>query len=267
VEAVARWSRDATLTTSARLLTGEEVSAIDLQRLFFDKAARFVESGGCEGAVPAAHEILVLWADTLDKLSRRDFPALVSRLDWVLKLQLLERAMEQAPDLNWTSPEIKHLDFKYADLDEGLFWACDQAGVVERVGVPEERIQQFTQEPPENSRAYTRAHLLRLAGPERVEDVDWDRITFKLRSQIGAETRRTVALANPLSFTRRDTEAIFRCNEDLDEVLDLLGAPDRDPEPVTYGGGYWLSGSNPAVNPTSHLLTWRGQSDSDASSR
>ena len=140
VETVAHWSRDPTLTTPARLLTGEEVTAIDLQRLFLDRAARFVESGGCEGVVPAARDILALWADTLDKLSRRDLAALAPRLDWVLKLQLLERAMQQQPGLNWGSPEIKHLDFKYADLEEGLFWTCDQAGLVERAGVTEDQI-------------------------------------------------------------------------------------------------------------------------------
>ena len=241
VETVARWSRDPTLTARAGLLTGDQVTALELQRRFFDQASRFVDSGGCEGIVPAARDILGLWADTLDKLSRRDFGALAARLDWVLKLQLLERAMQQRPELNWGSPEIKHLDFKYADLEQGLFWACDRAGAVERVGVTEEQIRRFTQHPPADTRAWTRAHLLRLADPQTVADVDWDKITFKLRSQTGAEIRRTVRLANPLAFTQRDTEAVFRHSEDLDEALDLLGAPDRDPEPVSVSGQYWLS--------------------------
>jgi proteasome accessory factor A len=263
VDTVARWSRDPTLTAPARLLTGEEVTAIELQRLFFDKAACFVESGGCEGVVPAARDILALWADTLDKLSRRDFAALASRLDWVLKLQLLERAMQQQPDLNWGSPEIKHLDFKYADLEEGLFWACDRAGLVERAGVTEDQIRKFSQEPPENTRAWTRAQLLRLADPETVTDVDWDKITFKLRSQNGAETRRTVVLANPLGFTRHDAEVAFHRSENLSEVLDLLGAPDRDPEPVYAPGQYWLSPGYLSGHTTKHLPNWSGNSDLD----
>ena len=153
------------LRASTETLTGEEVTAVELQRRFFDKASRFVEKGGCEGAVPAARETLALWGDTLDRLERRDFATLAPRLDWVLKLQLLERAMEQHPHLDWSSPEIKHLDFKYADLEDGLFWACDQAGGVERAGVTEEMIQKFTNEPPDKTRAWTRAHLLRLADP------------------------------------------------------------------------------------------------------
>jgi len=241
VETVARWSRDPTLTARAGLLTGEKVTALELQQRFFDHASRFVQSGGCDGIVPAAGEIMALWADTLDKLSRRDFALLAPRLDWVLKLQLLERAMQQRPELTWSSPEIKHLDFKYADLEEGLFWACERAGGVERLGVSEEHIRQFTQQPPADTRAWTRAHLLRLADPETVAEVDWDKITFEFRSAAGAVTRRTVRLANPLAFTQRDTEAVFRHSEDLNEALDLLGAPDRDPEPVSTSGQYWLS--------------------------
>ena len=263
VETVARWSRDPALTARAGLLTGEAVTALELQRRFFDQAARFVDSGGCDGIVPAAREIMSLWADTLDKLSRRDFGALAGRLDWILKLQLLERAMEQHPELNWGSPEIKHLDFKYADLEEGLFWACDQAGAVERIGVTEENVQKYIQNPPVDTRAWTRARLLRLADPESIAEVDWDKITFKLRSQGGTEIRRTVVLANPLSFTQNDTEAVFQHSENLSEVLDLLGAPDRDPEPVPTTGQYWLSSNYQICHATQPRSAWNTESDCD----
>jgi len=253
LEAVTRWSCDPTLTAGAGLLTGEEVTALELQRRFLDHTARFVGGGGCDGIVPAASEIVALWADTLDKLSRRDFGALAGRLDWVLKLQLLERAVQQNPELDWSSPEIRHLDFKYSDLDEGLFWACQQAGAVEALGVTEEQIRKFTQQPPSNTRAWTRAHLLRLADPATVAEVDWDRIMFKFRSPWGAETRRTVSLANPLGFTRRDTQAVFRGAGDLNEALDLLGAPDHDPEPVSATGQYWLWPGHQASRPARPL--------------
>ncbi|HOX55986.1 MAG TPA: proteasome accessory factor PafA2 family protein [Candidatus Paceibacterota bacterium] len=251
VETVARWSRDPSLTARAGLLTGEQVTALELQRRFFDQAARFVESGGCEGIVPAARGIMELWGDTLDKLGRRDFAALATRLDWVLKLQLLQRAMHQHPKLNWGSPEIKHLDFKYADLGEGLFWACDQAGAVDHVGVSEEQVRKFTQEPPVNTRAWTRAHLLRLADPATVAEVDWDKITFEFRGLSGAGFRRTVRLANPLAFTRDDTEVVFRRSEDLHEALDLLDAPACDPQPVYAAGQYWVASNYQPANATS----------------
>jgi hypothetical protein len=115
------------------------------------------------------------------------------------------------------------------------------------VGVTETQIQKFTREPPETTRAWTRAHLLRLAEAEAVADVDWDRITFKLRSNEGLEKRRTVMLANPLGFNRNDTEETFRNSEVLNEVLDLLGAPASDP-PAYTPREYWLSASNASLN-------------------
>jgi hypothetical protein len=263
VETVARWSRDPMLNTRATVLTGEEVTAIDLQKRFFDLAAPFVESGGCDGIVPASRVILELWADTLDKLNRREFVALSGRLDWVLKLQLLERAMEQGNGLNWASPEIKHLDFKYADLEQGLFWACDQAGAVDRFGVTDEQIQKFTRQPPPDTRAWTRSHLLRLAAPESVADVDWDKITFKLRLQSGAPIRRTITLADPLGFTQQATQAVFDQAEDLEQALDLLGAPQRDPELVSTTAQYTQYSLSPhyPINPTTPRTNWSRDSE------
>jgi len=73
-------------------LVGQEVTAVELQYRFLEEASRFVEGGGCDGLVPHAREIVALWADTLDKLRREDRSALASRLDWVLKLAILQHA-------------------------------------------------------------------------------------------------------------------------------------------------------------------------------
>ncbi|MEY2409103.1 MAG: Pup amidohydrolase, partial [Verrucomicrobiota bacterium] len=81
VDSVIRWSHDPALETKARLVGGEDITAVDLQRRFFDEAARFVAEGRADEFVPHAREILELWDDTLVKLARRDFDALAPRLD------------------------------------------------------------------------------------------------------------------------------------------------------------------------------------------
>lgn len=178
-----------------------------------------MDGGGCEGLVPEAGMILDLWADTLLKLQARDFAALAPRLDWVLKLSLLERVLKQRPELGWASPEVKHLDHLYSALNGGLYQTCERAGAVERV-VSDAEIQRFVTGPPEDTRAYTRSRLLRLAGPERVEHVDWDEITFRLQ---GAwPSRLTVPLANPLGFTKQ--KAGFLETATFEDALDILGA-------------------------------------------
>jgi proteasome accessory factor A len=139
--------------------------------MFWEEAQRFVGDGGCADIVPDAPQILQLWLDTLCELRARDFGALARRLDWVLKLQILQRARQQRPGLNWSSAELKHLDFMYASLEDGLYWNLEKCGLVNTL-VTNEEIEHFRNEPPENTRAWTRAMLLRLAEPSQIERVD-----------------------------------------------------------------------------------------------
>ena len=60
--------------------------------------------------MPRAEEIIALWEDTLVKFEKGDLMALAPRLDWVMKLMAIERAMEQSPELEWDSPEVKVID-------------------------------------------------------------------------------------------------------------------------------------------------------------
>lgn len=166
LDALQIWSRDPSLRSRARTVSGGGLTAVDLQFRFLREATKFADRGGCDGIVPRAAEILALWNDTLIKLRHRDFGVLARRLDWVLKLQMLQRAMTQRPDLTWTSPQVKCLDQRYPNLDEsaGLFWTYEKAGMVDRL-VRDDDVQRAVCEPPDDTRAWTRAHLLRRAGP------------------------------------------------------------------------------------------------------
>lgn len=227
--AVVRWSHDPTLQARARMASGAELTAVELQLLFLEEAKKFTEAGGCDEIVPRASEILMLWEDTLLKLKEGNLAALAPRLDWVLKLCILQRAMRQRPDLTWDSPQIKHLDHLYSSLDlsEGLYWAYENSGLVERV-VTEAQIERFMHDPPEDTRAWTRAMLLRIAGPDVVDSVDWDSIRLKKKDRGFWSTYRTLDLANPLAFTKAETERIFQEGATLDEILNALGAPQTD---------------------------------------
>lgn len=229
VEAVMRWSHDPTLQAQAMLTTGEELTAVGLQLRFLEEAKQFAAGGGCDGVVPRADEILALWEDTLVKLQAGDFESLAPRLDWVLKLSVLRQVLDQNPELTWGSPEIKHLDHLYSSLDasEGLYWAYESGGLVERTAT-DEQIDRFTVSPPEDTRAWTRAMLLRWAGPDSVDDVDWDSIRFKTGYERYRTTYRRLELASPLAFTKAASERAFEDATTLDELLDLLGAAKKD---------------------------------------
>ena len=237
VDAVRRWSRDPSLKARAALTTGEELTAIELQLRFLEEARRFVAGGGCDGVVPRAVEILALWEDTLLKLEAGDLVSLAPRLDWVLKFSVLQQVIDQHPQLSWNSPEIKHLDHLYSSLDlsEGLYWAYESGGLVERI-VSDQEVERFRVNPPEDTRAWTRAILLRRAGTDGVDDVDWDSIRLKTGFQRSRTTYRTMEMASPLGFTKADSDRAFEEANSLDELLDLLGGEQRRESSVEVGG-------------------------------
>jgi proteasome accessory factor A len=231
LEAVTLWSHDPTLQAKARTATGQSLTAVELQHTFLEEAQKFCDYGGCEGVVPCAKEILTLWADVLDKLRRYDLDSLLGKLDWVLKLRALEQVLAQRPELRWNSPQVKHMDLIYSslDADSGLYWSYEAAGVAERV-VEASRIDRLFHDPPEDTRAWTRARLLRLAGADRVQHIDWDSMSFTGTGGSGWPLYRTLRLPNPHGLGRRDTEHLFAPEATLDDVLDGL--------PANYAMGY-----------------------------
>jgi Pup amidohydrolase len=228
VEAVVGISHDPTLQACVRLASGLRLTAVELQMRFLEDARQFSADVGFEGVVPRAGEILDLWEDTLVKLKAGDLQRLAPRLDWVMKLMAVERALDQRPELDWTSPEIKVLDHLYSSLDDdGLYWAYEKSGFAERL-VDEERIAQLTEWPPEDTRAWTRAMLLRCGGPGSIDSADWDSVGFKLWGKSYWPAYRRVDLANPLGFTRAAMQPVFHQAESLESLLDALDAASAD---------------------------------------
>ncbi len=221
VAAVARWSHDPDLQATARTVAGQAYTAVELQWRFFELASRFVATGKADGIVPRVHDVMALWEDTLEKLER-DPLSLVSRLDWVLKKALLERTMDRR-GLDWSSPEVKSLDHLYSSLDaeEGLYWAVERLGSVERF-VTDGDIERFVHTPPEDTRAWTRAQLLRRWG-SAADAVDWDSIRFRTSGgDRFASATRTLDMANPLGFTRKEAWRVFKEARTLEDALDGL---------------------------------------------
>jgi proteasome accessory factor A len=218
------FSHDPTLKSRAALINGQHMTALELQCAFLNEVKRHAAQGVFIGIVPRFEEIIALWEDTLNKLVDNDLMALAPRLDWVLKLMAIERAMEHNHNIAWDSPQTKVIDHLYSSLDDdGLFRAYEARGFTEQLVTPE-RIAHFTGNPPSDTRAWTRAMLLRRAINDRVEvnTVDWDRITFRIKGRHNWPSYRTIALADPLGFTQAHAESIFEECTDFNDLLDGL---------------------------------------------
>jgi proteasome accessory factor A len=230
--AAATISRDLSLgqpLTMAR--RGRNWSAVEVQRALADLAGEFVATGAADEIVPGAGAIVRCWHETLDLLARRDLTALSRRCDWALKYLLLDRQRARR-GLCWESPEIKALDLLFSSLDphEGLFWQMAAAGLVEEMPAAE-TVERFFQEPPDDTRAYLRAHVLRRFGAH-VVDMDWDRIRFRLHPDRYWWSETALLMPDPTAFGRVTSEPLLNSCTTLGDLIaafggDASGAPLR----------------------------------------
>jgi hypothetical protein len=130
---------------------------------------------------------------------------------------------------------LKQLDQLYASRRaDGPFWALERAGQIDRV-VTDEAIERAGCEPPEDTRAWTRAHLLRLAGGDRIERVGWDRVSVRTCTPQSRFLRtRVVHLPLPYGATRAENEPFFKEGAALESVVESLRATDPPPV-ITFG--------------------------------
>ena len=242
LDALGRWSHDPTLTVRAKMISGRKLSALELQFQFLEQARRFVQAGGCSGTVPDCEEILNLWEDTLVTLESRELARMARRVDWALKLLVIKQAMEQRPALTWASPEIKHLDQIFGSIDPliGLYWAYERSGFLERI-ITDDEIENFIKNPPTDTRAWTRAMLLRRAQAGEVDDVDWDFIEFRLNDQVNAGRYRRLDMASPLEHTEKSNAGVIQGDGSLADILDALGATDREDQSQQIWNEGWRS--------------------------
>ena len=253
VQALHDFTADPTLRATAERVNGKTCTAVELQRDFHAAAERFVAEGLAEGIVPRADEIVEYWGDTLDKLER-DPELLAGRIDWILKQQLIEQAREEQ-GVPWDSPELRYLDqiFHSLDLERGLFWRCDAAGALEHVVTPD-AIDRFVHEPPRDTRAYTRAHLLRRVADEDVDAVDWSSLRVRVRRHDFLAFER-VELECPYELGAADTAHLFEPEHgeagdgseplDLAETIDGLREVVRNKRIGTPSADSRVQGSDP----------------------
>jgi Pup amidohydrolase len=216
-------SRDLTLKKPLPLARrGKNCTAIEVQKALADLAGEFVQEGLAEDVVPGAVEVVRCWRETLDMLARRDLAAVARRCDWALKYLLLDRQRGRR-GLTWQSPEMKVLDLIFSSLDpqEGLFWQMASAGMVEAMPSVA-TVNHFVNEPPDDTRAYLRAHVLRRFG-EHVVHLDWDQIRFRLQADRWWWSETALKMPDPTGFNRAVCESVLAAAPTLNDLIAAFG--------------------------------------------
>ncbi len=193
IRAIREISHDITCRKPVRLANGREMSALDLQGEYLQRALRFRDRHGLSVQEDRA---LDMWEHCLKGLEA-DPLSLHRECDWVAKYRLIEGYRERH-SLPLHSPTVSLLDLQYHDVDRnrGLYYRLQRHDQVDRVCRDVEIAEAMTT-PPQTTRARLRGEFVKRAKEKRRDfTVDW--VHLKLNDQ----AQRTVLLKDP--FKSRD---------------------------------------------------------------
>jgi proteasome accessory factor A len=215
---------------------GRAMTAVEIQQALANLAGEFVATGAAEGIVPGAEQIVALWLETLDLLARHEVEGLARRCDAWLKYLLLDRQRGRR-NLSWSSDELRVADSLFASIDPdvSLYFQAAGGGFVERMP-GDDAVERFAFEPPDETRAYFRAHVLRRYG-ETVSSIDWSRITFRVPGARHWWSYAEIPMRDPRRFNRADSEALLEECATLEELVEAANTLTQDRAVVTSVGG------------------------------
>ncbi|HMG45716.1 MAG TPA: Pup--protein ligase [Acidimicrobiales bacterium] len=188
IRAIREISHDPTMKRLVRLANGREVSALDIQSEYLERAQRYAETRDLS---PLESQALLMWEHCLTRLA--DDPLTLDReVDWVIKHKLIESYCAKH-ELPLSDPRVALIDLQYHDIDRrrGLFYKMQERGLVERV-TDDEAIDEAVEVPPQTTRARLRGEFIRRA-KERKRDYTVDWVHLKLNDQ----AQRTVLCKDP----------------------------------------------------------------------
>jgi len=177
------WSKE-----PVKLMNGRDLTALEIQEDLCERAESFLQSHQLPG--DQVHAVK-LWREVIEQY-RNDPMGLADRVDWITKLQIIERERERS-GVELSDPKIALIDLLYHDTnyERGLFYRRQAKGHIRRV-VTDDEIAIATHTPPSTTRAHMRGTFIQAAKKWRRDyTVDW--VHLKLND----EMQRTVLLKDP----------------------------------------------------------------------
>jgi proteasome accessory factor A len=188
IRAIREISHDITCKRRVKLANGRELTALDVQWEYLERAMRYSRTSGFPAEVERAVD---MWEHLLTGLEK-DPLSLHRELDWVAKHRIIE-AYGDRDSLPLSSARLALLDLAYHDIsrERGLYHLLQRSGRMERV-VTEDAITRAMTDPPVTTRARLRGQFIKAAkARNRDFTVDW--VHLKLNDQ----AQRTVLCKDP----------------------------------------------------------------------
>jgi proteasome accessory factor A len=200
VKAIREISRDTTLKRRVKLEDGRELTGIEIQRIYLERAYDYLASTEVDSIT---EDIVQKWENILNKLEE-DPMQLSRQIDWVMKKELMISYMEKK-DCGWDDPRILLMDLQYHDVNRsrGLYYVLEKMDMVEKV-VEEDGIQLAMNEPPQTTRAKIRGDFIRFAREKnRSYTVDWTYL------KLNGYWEETILCMDPFSSSDRRVEELI----------------------------------------------------------
>jgi proteasome accessory factor A len=181
------WSKE-----PVKLTNGRDLTALEIQDDLCERAEQFLQ--GHPLPADQVHAVQ-LWREVIEQY-RNDPMGLADRVDWIAKLQIIERERERS-GVELSDPKIALIDLLYHDtsFERGLYYRRQARGHLRRM-VSDEEVANATHTPPPTTRAHMRGTFIKAAKEWRRDyTVDW--VHLKLND----EMQRTVLLKDPFKST------------------------------------------------------------------
>ena len=188
IRSIREVSHDLTCRRKIKLANGRELSALDIQWEYLDRAMRFARSPGFP---PEVQRAIDRWEHLLTGLEK-DPMTLTREVDWVIKHKLLESYSERR-GVPMSDPRLAMMDLSYHDVnrDRGLYYLMERRGLVDKV-VSDATVADAVRNPPQTTRARLRGEFIKAAKAKKRDfTVDW--VHLKLNDQ----AQRTVMCKDP----------------------------------------------------------------------
>ncbi|MCS5479478.1 Pup--protein ligase [Corynebacterium sp. YIM 101645] len=203
-------ARDLTGATQLGLKAGGTVTALEVQEATLAAATAWLDNRPDEGTPTAElRQVVDLWTRQLEAIRTQDFSHVDREIDWVIKLNLLNRYRERLGE-DWTHPKLAQVDLAYHDIrpGRGLFPMLEGRGLVQR-WTDDAAIDAAVHTPPQTTRARLRGQFI-----TRAEDlgapvtVDW------VNLKVNEPEPRVVELADPFAAVDERIDDLLAYLED-----------------------------------------------------